>query len=232
LLWSNGGDIFDKNWKPIFNSPEGIQATQRYVDWVNKLKIAAQNSKTFGEADGSNEFVQGRAAMWLGWSWYYANFTNPKLATPDVAKNVAFTVAPSWEGKGKTQTYGYIWETGIFKGSKNKDAAWEYLKWMTSPVTEKWVVMDKSDPKRDNVVAVHYSVLKDPAVNKLHNGLQANIAAALDTARALPMMPDWLQVQGIIEVAINDCANGKPIQATMDKAAADVTALLKNLGYY
>lgn len=26
-LKSNGGDLFDKNWKPIFNQPAGIEAT-------------------------------------------------------------------------------------------------------------------------------------------------------------------------------------------------------------
>lgn len=232
LLWSNGGDIFDANWKPIFNNEAGVEATQRYVDWVNKLKIAPESTKAFGESEGQQEFAQGRAAMWLGWSWYYANFSNPKLSTPEVVKGTAFTLAPSWEGKGKSQTYGYIWETGIFKGSKNRDAAWEYLKWMANPQTEKWVVLDKTDPKRDNVVVVRYSVLNDAEVNAKHNGLQANIAKVLENARALPMMPDWLQVQGILEVAINEAVNGKPVKETLDLAAQDVESLLTRQGYY
>ncbi len=232
MLWSNGGDIFDANWKPTFNNEAGIEATQRYVDWVNKLKIAPEASKAFGESEGQTEFAQGRAAMWLGWSWYYANFSNPKLSTPEVVKGTAFVPSPAWEGKGKPATYGYIWETGIFKDSKNKDAAWEYMKWMLSPQTEKWVAMDKSDPTRDNVVAVHYSVLNDPEVNAKHNNLQKGIAAILENARALPMMPDWLQVQGILEVAVNEMANGKPVKETLDLAAQDVQSLLERQGYY
>lgn len=232
MLWSNGGDIFDKDWKPIFNNEAGLEATQRYVDWVNKLKIAPDATRAFGESEGQIEYAQGRAAMWLGWSWYYANFSNAKLSVPEVVKGTAFVPAPGWEGKGKPSTYGYIWEVGIFKDSKHKEAAWEYLKWMLNPQTEKWVVMDKSDPKRDNVVATHYSVLKDPEVNAKHNNLQQTIATVLQDARALPMMPDWLQVQGILEVAINDVANGKPVKETLDLAAQDVESLLQRQGYY
>ncbi len=232
MLWSNGGDIFDAQWKPTFNNEAGLEATQRYVDWVNKLKIAPETTRAFGESEGQTEFAQGRAAMWLGLSWYYANFSNPKLSTPEVVKGTAFVPSPAWEGKGDAATYGYIWEVGVFKDSKNKEAAWEYLKWMLNPQTEKWVIMDKTDPKRDNVVGTHYSVLNDAEVNAKHNGLQANIAKILENARALPMMPDWLQVQGILEVAINEMANGKPVKETLDLAAQDVESLLQRQGYY
>lgn len=118
------------------------------------------------------------------------------------------------------------------KGSKNKDAAWEYLKWMTSPVTEKWVALDKSDPKRDNVVVVHTSNMQDAEVNKLHGGLQQNMSNVLKTARTEPLIPDWLQVQGILETALNQMAGGAPVQPTLDKTAAEITTLLTGLGYY
>jgi multiple sugar transport system substrate-binding protein len=232
LLWGNGGDIFDKDWKPTFNNEAGIQATQRYVDWVQKNKWAADASRTWGEADGSADFQKGNSAMWLGWSWHYANFSNPAAAAPEVAKGVAFVPAPSWEGKGKPATYGYIWEMGIFKASKKQDAAWEYLKWLASAEMDKKVALDKSDPKLDNVVVVHYSVLNDPEVNAKHNNLQKTMALSLQNARTQPLMNDWLAVQTILETAINEAANGAPVKATLDKAAADVTDTLKKAGGY
>ena len=84
LLWSNGGDIFDKDLKPIFNNDAGVEATQRYVDWLQTQKITADGAKAWNEGEAANELTAGRAAMWLGWSWYYSNFTDKALVAPEV----------------------------------------------------------------------------------------------------------------------------------------------------
>jgi multiple sugar transport system substrate-binding protein len=233
LLWSNGADLFDENWKPIFNSPEGVEATQRYVDWlVGAEPIAPPGAVDFGEQAGQTDLSQGRSAQFIGWSWMYGNFVNPTLTVTDVVGNVAFAPVPAWEGKGTPATYGYIWEVGIYKNSPNKEAAWEYLKWMTHPENEKRVALDHTDPRFINVVVVHKSNMADPEVNALYDGLQQNMLAILDDARALPMLPEYLQIQAILEVAINEMANGAPVQATLDTAAADVENLLSLAGYY
>lgn len=231
LLWANGGDLFDENYKPIFNNEAGVQALQRYVDWLQKLNIAPEASRTFNEQDALNEVVQGRAAMFIGWSWMYSNLINPKTVAPEALGNVAFAEVPGWEGKGKPATYGYIWLMGISQFSKNPDAAKEYLKWLASAHTDKRVVLDKSDPKVSNVVTTHYSVMRDPEVNKVNANLHENMAKVLENARNQPLVAEWPQIQSILEIAVNDAANGKPVQETLDKAAAEVGNVLKAAGY-
>ncbi len=162
----------------------------------------------------------------------YGNFINPTLAVTDVVGNVAFAPVPAWEGKGAPATYGYIWEVGIYKNSPNQEAAWEYLKWLTHPENEKRVALDRTDARFINVVVVHKSNMADPEINALSNGLQQNMLAILDNALSLPMLPEWLEIQAILEVAINEMANGAPVQETLDTAAADVEALLSQAGYY
>jgi multiple sugar transport system substrate-binding protein len=232
LIWSNGGDLFDAKWNPTFNNAAGVEATQRYVDWVQKLKIAPAGAVDFNEQAGSTELAQGRTAMFIGWSWMYGNFTNSTLTVPEALGNIAFAPPPGWEGKGKPATYGYIWEVGIYKNSKNKDAAWEFLKWMTSAEMEKNVALDKKDPKYNNVVVVHKENMLDKDVNASAGGLQSSMWDILQNARALPMLPEWLPIQSILEVSINEMVNGAPVQATLDKAAADVKDLLTQAGYY
>src|SRR5918997_964802 len=39
FLWGAGGDLFDQNMKPIFNSPAGVKATQDVTDIILKHKI-------------------------------------------------------------------------------------------------------------------------------------------------------------------------------------------------
>ena len=94
------------------------------------------------------------------------------------------------------------------------------------------MALDHTDPRFINVVVVHKSNMMDPEINALYDGLQQNMLNILDNARSLPMLPEWLQIQAILEVAINEMANGAPVQETLDTAAADVEALLSQAGYY
>jgi multiple sugar transport system substrate-binding protein len=54
----------------------------------------------------------------------------------------------------------------------------------------------------------------------------------LADAKMQPTIADWLQVQSILEVAINEIANGADVKAKLDTAAADVEELLERQGYY
>lgn len=229
-LWGNGGDVFDQGMHPIFNNAAGVEATTQYLSYL-KDGYTTPNSVGFTEGDAGTQFGQGKSAMMVTWSWYYSTFTNKTSAVPDVYNNLGFVPAPSWEGKAPI-TYAQIWPVGISKYSKNQDAAWEYLKWLTNPRTDKEVALDKSDPKFNNVVVVHNSVLADPAVNATTNGLQNVMASVLKTARTEPLIPEWPQVEATLQVAINNMAGGKPIQATLDQAAKDVDAIMKKSGYY
>jgi len=230
MLWGNGGDIFDAEYRPIFNNEAGVEATQLYVDLL-KNQLTAPGSVTFNEQDANLEMAQGRAAMFVGWWWLYSNFKNPETVAPGVGDNVGFLPAPGWEG-GEPISYGYIWPTGILQSSENQDAAWEYLKWMTSPETEKQVALDKTNPKTDNIVVVHKTNLSDPEINATTGGLQEAGGKILETARTQPLIEEWLEVQTVLEVAINEMANGAPVQERLDQAAQEVEQIMERSGRY
>jgi multiple sugar transport system substrate-binding protein len=230
-LWGNGSDIFDAKYKPTFNNAQGVEATNAYIGLVRTTKLTGQGSLAFGEQDASLEMVQGRAAMFAGWSWIYDRFQDPKLVAPEVKDKVGFVPAPGWAGKAPS-TYAQIWPTGILKSSKNQDAAWEFIKWLTHPQTEKDVATDKSNPATNNIVAVRLSSLKDPAVNATTGGLQNVMANVLTTARTQPLLPEWPEIERILEVAVNEMAGGKDVKATLDKAAKDVEQIMQRGGYY
>src|SRR3712207_1686191 len=144
--------------------------------------------------------------MFVGWSWIYENFTNKEIAAPEVLNNVGVVPAPS--NGGEPVSYGYIWPVGILQSSKNQDAAWEYLKWLTNPQVEKAVVLDKSDPKTSNIVVVRLSNLNDPEVNATSNGLHQVMGTMLQTARTQPLLAEWPEIQTVLETALNEAASG------------------------
>ena len=230
-LWSNGGEVFDENYRPVFNSPAGIEATQRYVDLLLKHKIAPPSSVTYNEAEGARSVAQGESAMVITWWWRYAGLTDKTQAAAEVAGNISFAPPPGWEGK-QTVNYALQLPVGISSYSKHQDAAWEYLKWLTHPKTERKIVLDKNNPKTSTIVAVHQTNLLDPEVNQTSNGLHQTGAQVLENSRLTPLIPEWTEVSTVLEVAINNIASGSNTKTTLDRAAKEVAEIMERVGYY
>jgi multiple sugar transport system substrate-binding protein len=226
MLWSNGGTLLDKNNQPQFDSPAGIQATQLYIDLLRKYHFTQPTALTNDEGGAGTVFQKGQAAMWVGWSWYEELFTNPTASAPAVVKNTAFVPAPGWQGKGRA-AYSFTFEASVLQSSKHQAAAFEYLKWLTSASVERQILLNKSDPKTDTVVGEHLSNLRDPQVNAANHGLQQEMASILTHSRSEPLVPQWLKVQSILEIAINKMANGAPVNSTLAQAQKDVATAMK-----
>jgi multiple sugar transport system substrate-binding protein len=230
FLKSAGASIFDDKMMPAFNSPEGLEATQYYVDLLLKHKVAAPGSVAFKEYEASQAVAQDNAAMVIVWWWHFGTLTNPEKAQEVVAKNMGFAPVPEWEGKGKA-TLALSMPIGIAAASKKKEAAWEFLKWITNPDLEKANFLDKSDPKTSTIVVVQKANLVDPEINKVSNGMHAAAAESLAVSDTLPMIPEWPEVSAALEIAISNIAGGADTKAEMDKAAEEVTAIMKRSGY-
>ena len=230
MLWGAGGDVFDADFRPVFNSEVGVEVMNAYAAFIRD-GLTAPDAVTRGEQEGWQAVAQGRAAMFPGWSWIYESLANPEFSEQEVIDNLGFVAAPGWEG-GERTSYGYIWPAGIFSGSRNQEAAWEYLKFVTSEDVGLELVLDKSVPELSTVVATRYSALRSPEVNETTGGLQTAMADSLEQARTEPLVPEWNEVQSVLEVAINEIANGAEVQETLDTAAADVEEIMSRAGYY
>jgi multiple sugar transport system substrate-binding protein len=227
-LWGNGGEIFTDGYRAAFNSPEGIEATTQYVSLL-KDGLTAEGAVAFGEGEGEEELLAGRAAMFVGWWWMFADTQNPERAAPEVLNNIGFAPAPGWAGKN-TASYGYLWPVGIFASSDAIDAAFEYLKWLTHPTTEVRVALDKEPAFLTNVV-VRLSSLENEEINASWGGLQQVAAEILRNARTMPLIPEWPEVEAVLTVAINDIATGADPTERLNQAAADVDAIMERAGY-
>ena len=156
FLWGAGGDLFDANMKPIFNSAAGVKATQDFTDIILKHKITPAGAASFNEADSTTYFFQGKAAMVPVW-WHVYN----RLSLPDAAvkaDQVGFVPLPSYPGKGST-TYTNDWIYGVNAKSKNRDAAMEFIEYISAADIERSILVD---PKESDVVCVHWSNLARP----------------------------------------------------------------------
>lgn len=229
-LWGAGTDLFDDEFRPIFNNEAGVAATEQYLSYLRN-GYSPDGSVAFNEQEANQEMVQGRAAMFVGWWWMYSRVSNSEVE--EVAANAGFAPAPGWEG-GSTSSYGYIWPVGVLQDSDDQEAALEYLKWLAHPITERRVVLDADDPALDTNVAVRQSVLADEKVNEVHDGLQGTASEILADARTIPLIPEYTDMIPILAETINELAVNPDadIQAILDAAAEEVTFIMEDAGYY
>ncbi|WP_323770739.1 sugar ABC transporter substrate-binding protein [Antarctobacter sp.] len=222
LLWGKGGDLFDADGNPIFNSDAGVAATDMYVAFLRNDKIAPAGSAVFVEQDAVNSFKQGNSAMLPVWWWVRSQLTDPeqsKLTTDQVG----FTSLPAVAGADRT-TFTNTWIFSVTAESNNKGAAAEFLGWLTDPALERDVLLD---PALSEVVAVHMSNLTDPDVNARWGGMHQAAADALATADGVDFGDNWPRISEILETAISSLASGEEsdTKAALDKAAAEIAAI-------
>lgn len=215
LVWGQGGDIFDDEGNPIFNSTEGVAATQDYIDFLLEDGITPPGAASFTEQDAVNSFKQGNSAMVPVWWWVRSQLTDPEQSTL-TDDQVCFAPLPTYEGMSPT-TYANTWIFGITQGSDVQGAAMEFLMWLTDPALERELLLDETS---NEVVAVQFPNLEDEAVNARWGGMHAAAAAALRDASPFRYTEAWPQQFEILENAMSRLASGEStnVQAELDDA--------------
>src|SRR6476620_9614590 len=124
-VWQNGGDIISPDHKTSLVGSDqaagGIQFLQDLI-WKDKVMPDAAITDALGDA-----FEQGQAAMESNGSW---------LVATHQAAGIDFGIAPLPKGSAGQATS--INPTGavVYKGTKNPDAAWAFVKYLASPAAQ------------------------------------------------------------------------------------------------
>ena len=115
--------------------------------------------------------------------------------------------------------------SGINAESENKEAAWEFLKWVSNPDLEKRNVTEKEN--RNVIVALHQANLTDEEVNAANRGLHMAGAKSLSDSRIFPQHEAWPEIQQLTANAISDVvSNGADAQEALNVAAEAAQKLI------
>ena len=229
FLWAAGGKIFNDDWTAAWASEEGLKATEDYIALHTEHKVTNPNSLAFVEQDARQSFMQGKSAMIPVWWWAYSGFYNPDSST--LSKDqVAFAGMPSYGGE--TRTYAISMPFSISSYSKNQDAAWEFLKWLSNPEMDKANAIERevAGKKIVNNVVTHISSLTDEAVNAANDGIQAAAWDSLKESDIMPQIAEWPEVGDILSAAIAKAAAGGDVRELMTQAAKQSDRVLKRAG--
>ncbi|MBO0828853.1 MAG: sugar ABC transporter substrate-binding protein [Streptosporangiales bacterium] len=121
-----GGRWFDQNWHPQLTSPQFRKAVQFYVNTVRAY--GEPGAATSGFSECVTRYSQGQAAMWYD-ATSMVSTVEDKSSSVVVGKN---GYAPAPVVDTKSAGWLYTWSLGVPKTSMHKDAAWQFIDWMTN----------------------------------------------------------------------------------------------------
>ncbi|MCL5771602.1 MAG: sugar ABC transporter substrate-binding protein [Actinobacteria bacterium] len=170
------------------NSPQAAEALQTMIDFMDKYKIAAPDIVTNEQQQAAQLFSQGRAAMFNNWDMMLLVINDP--ASSKVAGKVGYSIMP---GVTKDLSGSFPGHTGfsIPVASKNKDAALEFAKFISSKdIQEKRLFEEGMTP------AV-LDLFNDPAVIKKAPQLPVVLEASKHQIMDAPAV-EWSKITDII----------------------------------
>ncbi|MFC4868687.1 ABC transporter substrate-binding protein [Streptomonospora arabica] len=125
MLNTFGGRWYDRDWNAQLTSPEFRRTAEFYVDLVREHGQPGAANSGFG--DCLTHYSQGNAAM-----WYDATAMVSTVEDPESSKVVGKSgYAPAPVQKTGYGGWLYTWSLAIPASSQHKDAAWDFLSWMT-----------------------------------------------------------------------------------------------------
>lgn len=122
-----GGSWFNEKWEPQLDSPATKEAVQFYVD------LLREDGQPDAAKDGwegcLQQMSQGTTAMWYDDTVFAGSVLDS--ATEEVKPNIAFAMAPTGPAD-LASGWLWSWGLGVTSSSKNPDAAWKFISWVTS----------------------------------------------------------------------------------------------------
>jgi multiple sugar transport system substrate-binding protein len=201
-----GGSWFDSAGKPTFDTDANVAAIKRYVDFMATDKIVNPSDVQYANNQSITDFATGKAAMIL---WQAADSTiKTHGMTPDqygVAPVPFEDPAPSGAKHINSMVAGI--NLAVFNGTKHKDAALKFVKFMTSDAEQ--VTLNKTYASLPTVQGAY----SDPAFQTPTVKTYQTILST--TAAPLPAVPEESQFETLVGGAMKDlfaeAAGGKAI---------------------
>lgn len=148
FVQQHGGSILDKDGKVALNTPENVATLEFFGEL---FEYAPPGSTDYWWDQRETAFRTGVVAMMEGWSIARAGYEDPEIS--QVVGKVDVTAAPV--SAGMEPKYGFGgWGIGINADSEKvkQEAAWEFIKWLTSEEIQKdWILNDGAPIRRSTL---------------------------------------------------------------------------------
>jgi multiple sugar transport system substrate-binding protein len=214
-----GGSVFDDQWRPRFNDKIGVDALKFLQEVV---ATGPAGIAGYGQGEANTAFLQGKAAMYLDSTSLAGVIADP--ARSQVVGKVSWALHP--KGLRRASQSGGL-GLAIPKNSKNPEAGFLLMQWLTSKAQDKAVTMAGGAPMRN-------STLRDiDAVRKYPEFITFVEALKYSNPDWRPIIPVWdkINVQAL-GVAVSEALTGKKsAEDALNGVVPQVTAIMREAGY-
>ncbi len=216
--WQNyffnfGGRLLSPdNRKCLINSDQGLRATEYWLSFV-KEGLVPPGAASAKWDDQINAMQQGLAAQTIGWSPYAVPINDPNKSK--FSGKYGWMVAPvdPKSGLPHSNTFLTCWGVFIPKTTKNKEAAFKFLAWLTNRQNDLIMALSGNGPVRSSTYSQNMYVKLNPAAD-------ATVEALKYGNPGLPPLSKRPEMTVLINQELNAGVSGKK---TAKQVADDIT---------
>ena len=214
ILGEEGGSFTDSSGKLDVNNAAGVAA----LTWMRQTitdGLTDPASLTFLEDDTDKSMAAGKTAMELNWESTLRDQNDSSISK--VVGQIGVSAPPKGASGDNPGVNGSM-ALAIPTGSKHKDAAWTFIKYITSEaVQDKYVTSSMTNWKNSYT---------QPAITKSNPQVFAAAGKAYDSMLSRPEVANYNEVSQILQVDIQKALLGTiSPQAAMDDAVKQANAL-------
>jgi arabinogalactan oligomer/maltooligosaccharide transport system substrate-binding protein len=213
LMNAFGGGAFDAAGKPILNCEGNAKSLDLLLKWVDKDKFLPAEPST---ALVTALFNDGKAAIVFSGPWFLG----------EIAKGIDYGLAPlpTVDEAGGKPMRPWMTVEGVYiaAGSKNKDAAYDFVKYVTDVEAAKIMAVEGRQTPANKLVYNDPQVGNDPILKVFRQ--QVEVAVPMPNLAEMSMM--WTPASSAMAAVVQKSAT---VKAALDQAQKEVVESVKLL---
>ena len=218
FIGSNGGAILQADGKTVsIADAPAVEAVQLMSDLINKEKITPADVLSWDEEPSRRPFTGGEAAFLRNWSYVWKIAQSE--AESKVVDKVAVVPLPHFPDKKSAACLGG-YQYGINASSKKRDAAVEFVRWLSSPETQlRFATQLGLCPTRA-------AVFDEPEIGKEQPFMQ-QLKDVFLGAIPRPVTPKYPQVTLALQSAVSTALTTGKVEESLKGAKQKIETIVK-----
>jgi multiple sugar transport system substrate-binding protein len=210
IFWSYGADLFNEDrTKVTIDTPEGAAAMKTFM----ALKEASPKGvESYNANEVGTALAAGTAASSINWPNWVATFEDPSQSK--MVGKISYSPIPAGTHAGSSEI-GH-WTMGIMSASKNKQEAFDFMIWATSPEQIK-ISATRGNPP------VRFSVFTDTELTSQEKFRHFPVLMeAINFSTPRPRHPKWPEIENAFGIELSKAVAGtiSPEEALKNAQAA------------
>ncbi|MFK8083141.1 MAG: extracellular solute-binding protein [Granulosicoccus sp.] len=226
LVVAEGGQLFNDDWSPAFNSEAGIRA----LDWFVKVYREGATPKgttSYLWDELGQGFASGTVAINLDWPGWAGFFNDPESSK--IAGNVGVKVQPQGSAGVRTGWSGHH-GFSVTESCENKDAAASLVAFLTNEESQ---TLESSAGPLPTRTAVWDTVVKAADGDDYRTEVLEAFQAAAEHAFPAPKTPYWIEATNVIYPELQAAILGDRTSAeALEIASEAVDEIMQENGVY